>query len=109
MQSVHLMISADPVLVPNMSKFKKVQKSNASGKTETAYQCEKCPKQYRTPVALYSKWKPCMFVSYFTFFYCFYKLKKNVQSHMLLLKASGECNASDILFAFDYLFMDETY
>ncbi|XP_069975803.1 zinc finger protein 436 [Penaeus vannamei] len=52
-QSVHLMISADPVLVPNMSKFKKVQKSNASGKTETAYQCEKCPKQYRTPVALY--------------------------------------------------------
>ncbi|XP_042203525.1 oocyte zinc finger protein XlCOF6-like isoform X2 [Homarus americanus] len=52
-QSVHLMISADPVLVPNMNKFKKVYKNEITGKTETAYQCEKCPKQCRTALALY--------------------------------------------------------
>nr|XP_045612332.1 zinc finger protein 2 homolog isoform X2 [Procambarus clarkii] len=52
-QSVHLMISADPILVPNMSKFRKVYKNEVTGKTETAYQCEKCPKQCRTALALY--------------------------------------------------------
>lgn len=52
-QSVHLMISADPILVPNMNKFRRVYKNEVTGKTETAYQCEKCPKQCRTALALY--------------------------------------------------------
>lgn len=52
-QSVHLMISADPVQVPSMNKYKKVYKNEITGKTETAYQCEKCPKQCRTALALY--------------------------------------------------------
>lgn len=55
-QSVHLMISADPVLVPSMSRFKKVIKNEGTGKMETTYQCEKCPKQCRTPIALYKHW-----------------------------------------------------
>ncbi|KAG0723875.1 Zinc finger and SCAN domain-containing protein 2 [Chionoecetes opilio] len=53
-QSVHLMISADPVQVPNMSRFKKVFKNEGTGKVETTYQCEKCPKQCRTAIALYT-------------------------------------------------------
>ncbi|KAK4292744.1 hypothetical protein Pmani_034506 [Petrolisthes manimaculis] len=52
-QSVHLIVSADPVLVPKMNKYKKVYKNEITGKMETAYQCEKCTKQCRTALALY--------------------------------------------------------
>ncbi|MPC19250.1 Zinc finger and SCAN domain-containing protein 2 [Portunus trituberculatus] len=55
-QSVHLMISADPVLVPSMNRFKKVFKNEDTGKMETIYQCEKCPKQCRSAIALYKHW-----------------------------------------------------
>lgn len=55
-QSVHLIVSADPVLVPKMNKYKKVYKNETTGKMETTYQCEKCTKQCRTALALYSKY-----------------------------------------------------